>query len=185
MRQKPDCLQRNIIAKSKLFTIEQMQLKFANGVERTYERIMHGNDGAVIIVPVTKSNTLLLVREYAAGINDYELAFAKGLIEPNEKPLEAANRELREEIGFAANKLTSIKTLTLAPGYFGARVELIVAQDLYKSPLIGDEPEPIEVIEWPLSQWEELLSRHDFTEARSIASLYLVIDWLKKQKEIK
>ena len=40
MRQKPDVLARAIVAKSRLFTVEELQLRFANGVERTYERLL-------------------------------------------------------------------------------------------------------------------------------------------------
>ena len=89
---------------------------------------------------------------------------------------------MREETGFAAKELHSIKSLTLAPGYFGARLDVVVAQGLYHSPLPGDEPEPPEVIEWSLHATDELLGRPDFTEARSIAALYLVRDWLNKRK---
>jgi len=186
MRHKPQCLKRTVIAQSNLFTIEQMQLKFSNGVERTFERIMQGSQGAVIIAAITDANHLLLVREYAAGTDNYTLAFPKGLIEPKETPQNAANRELQEEVGFASKQLTEIKKMTLAPGYFGASMSLILAQNLYESVLPGDEPEPIEVIPWPLSEWRALLEHPDFTEARSIAALYLVDDWLhilEKQKE--
>jgi ADP-ribose diphosphatase len=41
----------------------------------------------------------------------------KGKIDAGESPLEAANRELIEEIGYGAKKLSFIKTMTLAPGY--------------------------------------------------------------------
>ncbi len=123
-----------------------------------------------------------MVREYAAGTDTYELAFPKGIIDPNETSLEAANRELQEETGYAAKELHWLRTLSLAPGYFGARLEVIVAEGLYPSSLPGDEPEPPEVVEWPLSAAEELLERPDFTEARSIAALFLVKEWLNKRK---
>jgi 8-oxo-dGTP pyrophosphatase MutT (NUDIX family) len=45
------------------------------------------------------------------------LALTKGKIDAGESPLEAANRELIEEIGYGAKKLSFIKTMTLAPGY--------------------------------------------------------------------
>lgn len=182
MREKPICKRRAVIAKSRLFTVEEMHLKFSNGVERVYERIKSHGHGAVLIVALTPGDSLLLVREYAAGTDSYELAFPKGVIDGGETPVEAANRELREETGFAAKELHWIRSLSLAPGYFGARIELVVAQGLYFSPLPGDEPEPPELIEWPLSAALELLEKPDFTEARSIAALFLVKEWLNKRK---
>jgi ADP-ribose diphosphatase len=182
MREKPICKQRTVIAKSRLFTVEEMHLKFSNGAQRVYERIKSTGHGAVLIVAVTPGESLLLVREYGAGTDSYELAFPKGIIDHGETPLQAANRELREETGFAARELTWLRSMTLAPGYFGARIEIVVAQDLYHSPLIGDEPEPPELVEWPLYADAELLEKPDFTEARSIAALFLVKEWLNKRK---
>lgn len=182
MREKPKCSKRTVVASTNLFTIEQMNLHFANGASRIYERIRSHGHGAVLIVPFTASGSLLLVREYAAGIDAYELAFPKGLIASKETPLEAANRELQEEVGFAARNLLWLKSMTLAPGYFGARLDLVLARDLYPSALKGDEPEPLEVIEWPLDASQELLERSDFSEARSIAALLLVKNWLAKEK---
>ncbi|CDZ76728.1 ADP compounds hydrolase NudE [Legionella massiliensis] len=181
MREKPVCHKKTVIAKSMLFTIEQMHLRFSNGAERIYERIRSHGHGAVLIVALTASESLLLVREYAAGTDSYELGFPKGLIDKGESVFEAANRELREEAGLAAKRFDKLKCLTLAPGYFGARIEVVVARDLYPSPLPGDEPEAPEVVEWPLYAYNELLERPDFSEARSIAALLLVKQWLEEE----
>lgn len=181
MRQKPFCSKRTVVAKSNLFTVEQMQLQFSNGAHRLYERIKSHGHGAVMIAAITPAESLLLVREYAAGTDRYELAFPKGLIDRGESFQEAANRELQEEVGYAAREINWVRTMTLAPGYFGAQLDLVVAQQLYPSRLDGDEPEPPEVVEWPLSAMDELLERPDFTEARSIAALFLVKHWLNKK----
>jgi ADP-ribose diphosphatase len=53
---------------------------------------------------------------------------------------------------------------------------LVFAEDLYHEKLVGDEPEPIEVVPWPLSKMDELLAQDDFTEARSIAALFMIND---------
>ena len=44
---KPQILSRTLVAKSRLFKIESIDLKFSNGVERTYERLVPGGRGAV------------------------------------------------------------------------------------------------------------------------------------------
>jgi ADP-ribose diphosphatase len=182
MQNKPVCKQKNVIAQSRLFTIEEMHLEFSNGTQRVYERIKNRGDGAVLVVALTSNDSLLLVREYAAGTEGYELGFPKGFIDAGETPEEAANREWREETGYAAKSLHWVRSMTLAPGYFGAKIELVIAQHLYPSPLPGDEPEPLELVEWPLNTSHELLEKIDFTEARSIAALFLIKEWLNKRK---
>jgi ADP-ribose diphosphatase len=178
-RTPPEILAKNTVAQSRLFTIEALDLRFSNGEERTYERMKPSGRNAVMMVPVTAQGDILLVREYAAGTERYELGFPKGLIDAGETPQQAAERELKEEIGFGARKLTPLKEVVLAPSYFSSKMTLFIAEDLYSEQLEGDEPEPLEVVRWPLAQAEELLTHLDFSEARSITALLLTLQRLK------
>lgn len=177
-RQKPEILHRKLVARSRLFQIEQVHLRFSNQAERYYERMRGNNRGAVMVVPVHQGD-LLLALEYAAGTHEYELGFPKGLVDPGETPTQAANRELQEEIGFAAGRLTFLKELSLAPGYFASKMQIFLAEELTPSQLEGDEPEPIEVMPWPLKNWQDLLSEENFSESRSVSALFLAQKHLK------
>ena len=64
--------------------------------------------------------------------------------------------------------------MTLAPGYIGHQTHVVLAQQLYPEHSEGDEPEEIEVVPWSLDRTSELLLRDDFTEARSIAALFMI-----------
>ncbi|KWU02438.1 ADP compounds hydrolase NudE [Vibrio toranzoniae] len=174
-RTKPEILAQQTVAQSKLFSIESLDLRFSNGEERTYERMKPSGRNAVMMVPITEHGDILLVREYAAGTERYELGFPKGLIDAGEQPAEAAVRELKEEIGYGANRLTPLKEVILAPSYFSSKMTLFIAEELYPEKLEGDEPEPLDVVRWPLSQAEELLTHLDFCEARSITALLLAL----------
>ena len=136
-RTKPEILAKQTVAQSKLFSIESLDLKFSNGELRTYERMKPSGRNAVMMVPITEQGDILLVREYAAGTERYELGFPKGLIDPGEAPNEAAVRELKEEIGFGARKLTPLKEVILAPSYFSSKMTLFIAEDLYPEQLEG------------------------------------------------
>jgi len=180
---KPDILQRKLVAESRLFKVESLHLKFSNGNERIYERMLSGGRGAVMIVPVTDAGELLLIREYAAGTHSYELGFPKGLIDPGETPMEAANRELMEEVGYGAERWHHLIDLQLAPSYFGSNMTVLMAYDLYEEQRQGDEPEPLEVITWPLGEIDTLLLQADFREARSVAALLMAQKVLDGAKE--
>ena len=177
--QLPDITGQRQVAKSHLFTIEQIDLTFSNGEKRQYERMLGSGNGAVMIVPLLNPETLLLVREYCAGTHSYQLGFPKGLIDAGEKAEQAANRELKEEILYGAKQLELLTELMMAPAFFNAKMSIFVATDLYASTLPGDEPEPLEVVPWPIEDYKGLLSQPDFTEARSIAALMLLIDQQK------
>ncbi|WP_415904659.1 ADP compounds hydrolase NudE [Neptuniibacter sp. QD48_55] len=178
---KPEILKVTTAAQTRLFKVEQVELRFSNGAERTYERLANRGNGAVMIIPVTEDNEVLLIKEYAAGIEDYTLTLPKGLIDPGEDAHIAADRELKEEAGFGSNQLNTLKVMTSAPNYMGHSITAVVARDLYPCRLQGDEPEEMEVVSWPLAEIEQLVASDDFTEGRAIAALYMVRDFLNRK----
>lgn len=168
---------------AELFKVEQLDLEFANGQRRQYERLISRGLGAVIVVAVPDDDHVLLIREYACGVHRYELGLPKGRVERGETLLEGANRELQEECGFAAERLEELGHLTLAPGYMTHRTHVILARDLYPSRLPGDEPEEIEVLRWPWDDLAGLIGREDCTEGRTIAALYMAREVLCREND--
>ncbi|EGW54267.1 ADP-ribose diphosphatase [Candidatus Endoriftia persephone str. Guaymas] len=179
MPQKPKILSRRQVVQSRIFRVEEMEIEYANGERRTHERLLGGSSGSVLIVPMLDEDTVLLIREYASGTDNYQLGLPKGRIEAGETPLAAAGREIREETGYAARNLELLRTVTIVPSYIQHNTHVILARDLYPDRLEGDEPEPIEVVPWRLSNWQQLLAQPDFTEARSIAALCLTREYLQ------
>lgn len=180
MPQKPKIITKATVAKSRLFHIETLELEFSNGVQRNYERLIRGAGcGAVMIVPMLDNDTVLLVKEYAAGLDRYELGLPKGKIDPGEDRFSAANRELKEEVGYGANSLQHLTKLSLAPSYMQHSIDVIIATDLYPEKLPGDEPEELQVIPWSMNDIPGLLASGECSEARSIAALYLTRDYLR------
>lgn len=175
----PQINARRVVARSKFFKVEQVDLTFSNGATREFERMSGSGRGAVMVVPLTDDNHILLVREYSAGTHSYQLGFPKGIIDPGETPIQAANRELQEEAGFKAETFSPLKTLAMAPTFFDAKMHVLIAEHLSASRLEGDEPEPLEVVPWSLNEIDKLLQQDDFCEARSVAALLMLERWRK------
>ncbi|MYD43452.1 MAG: ADP compounds hydrolase NudE [Gammaproteobacteria bacterium] len=167
----PAIIHSEIIAASRLFSIESLELEFSNGAQRTFERLPKRGREAVIICAVTEDREVVLVREYMAGLHKYELGLPKGRVDEGESLEHAADRELQEEAGFGARNITHLRELSLAPGQMGFSIHSMLALDLYPQSLEGDEPEPLEVVLWPLNRVDELIFSHELSEARSIATL--------------
>lgn len=178
---KPKILNIQDVAQSKLFSIQSVDLEFSNGEKRVYERMRPAKREAVLIIPIIDDH-LILIREYAVGIENYELGFPKGAIDPGEIALEAAQRELKEEVGYGANSIIQLAKLTMSPSYFSSKMNILVAQDLYSEKLEGDEPEPLQQVKWPIARMMELLEHPDFNEARNISALFYLERYLKSSK---
>jgi ADP-ribose diphosphatase len=160
---------------------ETLDLEFSNGERRRYERVRSGGHGSVIIAALPDPETILLIREYAAGVHRYEIGLPKGRMDAGEDVLDAANRELKEECGFGARKLTYLRAITLAPGYMNHEIHLVLAEDLYPERLPGDEPEELEVLPWKLSELHALMLREDCSEGRSLAAMFIVRELLERR----
>ena len=178
MPSPPVILAQRAARDSRFLHVEEVDLAFSNGARRTFERLTASGQGAVFIVAMRDRETVLLVREYGVGLDRYELGLPKGRIDPGETALEAANRELQEEAGFGARKLTPLITLSLLPAYMTHKAQVILAEDLYPNSLPGDEPEHLEVVPWKLSDLPALLARDDVSEGRSIAALFIAREYL-------
>lgn len=181
-KQLPTIHDRRWLDPSDRFKIQELDLEFSNGERRLYQRLKTHGLGAVIIVPMQDDNTVLLAREYAAGLHHYEIGLPKGRCEEGESILETAQREMKEEIGLGARNLVELTSLSLAPGYMTHVTHVVLARDLYPEKLEGDEPEEIETVPWPISHLLELTARDDCTEGRTIAALYIARDYLEAEK---
>jgi ADP-ribose diphosphatase len=161
------------------YRMERLDLEFSNGERRRYERLHGRGHGAVVVVPMLDDDTVLLVREYAAGVHRYELGLVRGRIDEGESPEHAADRELQEEAGYGARSLHVLRSLSLAPSYMSHQTHLVIARELYPQRLPGDEPEELEVVPWKLDALHELVLREEFSEGRAIAALFIAREWLK------
>ena len=92
MSEDPKIQNIEVLASTRLFLIESVDLHFPNGEARTFERLMGAGQGAVMVVPLIKNDQVLLIREFAAGMERYELGFVKGKIDNGEAPEAAARR---------------------------------------------------------------------------------------------
>ncbi|MFO7786636.1 MAG: ADP compounds hydrolase NudE [Halospina sp.] len=176
MENKPEILDTRLVARSRLFGIEEVHLRFTNGTECEFERLRTPPIAGIMCVPLLDDDTVVLIREYGVGTEEYHITLPKGGTEHGEDWRETANRELQEEAGYRAQHLAWIKDMTLSPGYMGHHIRVILAEGLTESRLPGDEPEPLEVFTWKLSRLDELVAREDMNEARVIAALYMVRD---------
>ncbi|MEO5627222.1 MAG: ADP compounds hydrolase NudE [Dokdonella sp.] len=178
MRKSPVIHATRAIETSRFLRAEEVDLEFSNGEKRTFERLKSSGLGAVIIVPMQDDDTVLLVREYAVGIDGYELGLPKGRLDRDETVEQGANRELKEEVGFGARELHILGRLSVSPAYMTAMTHVVIARDLHPERLVGDEPEELEVVPWKMAELHLLLEQPEVSDGRSIAALFMAREYL-------
>ena len=90
MPKKPIITRTETLAKTRLFHVLRKSASFFNnGTEVEYERLRSPGTGAVLIVPLLQNDTIMLIREYVAGMDCYEVSFPKGVIDPGETAQQA------------------------------------------------------------------------------------------------
>lgn len=113
-----------------------------------------GITGIAGILAVTKDAKIVLVEQYREPVQKVCIEIPAGLIgdvDKNEQFLDGAERELLEETGYQAGKMSVIGKFPLSPGMSTEIMTLVLATDLTKiNEGGGDEKENIKVIEIPL-----------------------------------
>lgn len=172
----PEVANREVKQASRIFRIESMDLTFSNGTKATYERIIGGR-GAVMAVPFDGTHFYMSV-EYCGGTMEYGLGLVKGKIDAGETPEQAVVRELSEEIGYGAKRLSPLKdSMTVAPGMLELRMYPFLCEELYPCVHQGDEPEPINIIKLTADEVKDLIfdPKSVLVEGRTIAALCLAL----------
>lgn len=118
------------LLKTVVCEITSQHNKSSSGVEGDYI-IMNAPDW-VIVIPEIKDK-FLMVKQWRHGEGNLSIEFPGGVIDAGETPEQAAVRELREETGFKAGKITKIGTVNPNPALFNNHVHVYLAEDLIQS----------------------------------------------------
>ena len=137
------------------------------------EIVEHGE--VVFIVPVDANNNVLLVRQYRKAADEELLEIPAGGINPGEQPAEAAQRELREETGYMADRLELISSFYTSPGFCTEFSHLYLATGLKPGPLESEADENITVYPVNIDQVPQLIQAGEIRDGKSIAGLLLYL----------
>jgi ADP-ribose pyrophosphatase len=139
---------------------------------RIVEREVVEHRGAVVFAAMDEDERVYLVRQYRHAIGKELLEFPAGGLEVGEDPHETAERELAEELGFAAREWTYLGSFYSSPGFANELLHAYLARGLSEKRGAPDEDEQLEVVAYPLTELIEQPERlHD---GKSLALLSLL-----------
>jgi ADP-ribose pyrophosphatase len=142
------------------------------GPGRVAAREVVEHRGAVVFAAVDDDEQVYLVRQYRHAIGMELLEFPAGGLEEGEDPHETAQRELAEELGFAAGEWTYLGSFYSSPGFANELLHGYLARGLSEKRAAPDEDEHLEVVRYPLVELLEQPER--LMDAKSLALLSLL-----------
>lgn len=143
---------------------------------RTAQREVVEHPGAAVVVPLTDTNAVLMVRQYRYAVGEVLLELPAGTLEPGESPLACAQRELAEEVGAEAAHWEPLAVLYPSPGVMTEVMHLYLARDLREGRPRGTDAEDLVVERVALADAVERVRRGEIRDAKSVAGLLLVAD---------
>ena len=142
-----------------------------NGI--TEKKVILSGGNAVNVIALTSDNEIVLVQQYRFGTASYTLELPGGLVDPDESPIKAAERELEEETGYTCGeKLIPLGKIGQNPVFMDSYVHHFLALDvkLTKQQIL-DAGENIEVILMPIEELKFRWQKGEIEHPHSVNAL--------------
>src|ERR1700753_2329211 len=164
--------------KGPVFSVMTDEVQEPGNVRARRDVIRHS--GSIVVLPLDDSGRtppLLLERQYryAAGLRMWELP--AGRVDPGEKHLAAAKRELTEETGYRASRWARALHFYVSPGFLDESMTVFLARGLKKGIAQPEEDERITVRFFPLDQAVKMAMSGKIVDAKTIVSLF----WIERK----
>jgi len=130
--------------------------------------------GATAVVPCLPEAKIVLVRQYRYAPDTWLWEIPAGILEPDEEPEDCAARELIEETGYEAGKLSLLATLHSSPGFSDEVIFLFRAESLKPGEAKPDQEESFEVRTFNILEALEMIARGEITDSKTVSGILLL-----------
>lgn len=166
--------------KNNFLEIYEDDVVLENG--KASKRIVVDHIGASSVLPITKDNQIVLVKQYRYAIGDDTLEIPAGKKDDIYDDLKTtALRELQEETGYTATHLDYATTIYSAIGFSNEAVAIYIATDVYQSSetYIQDEDESIDLVIMPFKEAYAKVLDGEIKDAKTVIALLIAKDTMK------
>lgn len=160
--------------KGKVFSVFTEKVREPNGVEAIRDVVRHS--GSVVVLAVDESTNpadplVVIERQFRHAADQYLLELPAGRVEPGEKTLAAAKRELIEETGYRAKQWTKLVRYYASPGFVAEWMEIYLATGITAGTAEPEDDEKIEVRLLPLSELVSMCAAGEIHDGKTIIGL--------------
>jgi ADP-ribose pyrophosphatase len=139
---------RRVIYRGRKFDLALQPMPLADGATKEYEVVVHR--GSVALVPMVDDRHVCLLRNVRPSVGETLIEIPAGTIDPGESPDTTAPRELAEETGYRAGKITRLAEWYASPGFLTERMFLYLCEGLTPGATAHQPDEQIQpwVVAW-------------------------------------
>tara|TARA_Y100000748_G_scaffold293061_1_gene282194 strand:- start:155 stop:694 length:540 start_codon:yes stop_codon:yes gene_type:complete len=167
-----------VVFEGKLLDVRKDKVTLPNGKNATREWIKH--PGAICCIPILPNKKIGLIRQYRYALKKHMIEIPAGKLGRGEDPESCAKRELEEEIGFKANKISFLTNIYPAIGFADEKMWLYIAEDLIKTNIKLDDDEFLEIIPTNLEDAVDMVWSGKITDAKTMIGLLWADKILKR-----
>ncbi|MCE5200376.1 MAG: NUDIX hydrolase [Armatimonadota bacterium] len=171
MELREETIESRMAFEGRLVKLRVDRVRLPDGKETTREIVVHR--GAIAAVPLIDTDRIVMVRQFRQAAGEALLEIPAGTLDPNEEPVVCAVRELREEIGYQANKLTLMFRSYLAPGYSSEMLHTFLAEDLTQIQAEPEADEFIEIVEVRMADAVDMIRSGEIRDAKTICGVLM------------
>lgn len=157
------------VYRNKWMAVREDQVRLPDGRETIYGVVDCGN--CVGILPFVDPRHVLLVGQYRYVAQRFTWEMPTGGVRPGESLEEAAQRELAEEAGQRAGRLTWVSTYHTSKSVMNETAHLYLGEDLAPADRAPDDTEFIERRVFPFRDVVEMVGRSEITDSMTVIAV--------------
>lgn len=159
------------IYRGNIIDVEMLTVTLPDGREATRDIVRH--PGAAAVIPLNEKGEIYMVRQFRKPLEAVSLEIPAGKLDKDEDPAICAARELKEETGLTAEKLTRLVSVHSTPGFSDEVLHLFAATGLKEGESCADDDEFITTEKYSVEQLTDMVLKGEITDAKSIIGILL------------
>ncbi|HXN24006.1 MAG TPA: NUDIX hydrolase [Candidatus Dormibacteraeota bacterium] len=175
---KAQLFESKVVYRGPVFLVRRDRVAEPGGVVATRDLVVHS--GSVVVLPVLSNGKILLIRQYRHAAGQFLWELVAGRIDPGEKPLAAARRELVEETGYTAQRFTKMMDVFPTPGFVSERMLVYAARDLKAGAARPEADEKIVNKSFSVRDIEVMMRSGKLRDAKSIAGILFYMRFVRR-----
>ena len=169
---REETVEREFVYRGRIINLRLDTVRLSDGKETLREIVEH--PGAVAVVPILPDGKVVLVRQYRKAVEEVLLEIPAGKLEEGESPEVCVVRELEEETGFRAGKISRILSYFPTPGFSDECIHLFKAAELQKGKKNLQPDELIETVSLSVSEIVKLIKEGGIKDSKTIIGVLTV-----------